>query len=155
MTVMGDERHENGWLGRLSQRIAEAEQAYEDRAKECEDAGARLREAGELLRALKTVLRLDHDGHDHDGRTEVNLTIRERLGRMAMENKDGLLRTDEASQRLADIGLYPSKHDAGRTIFTVVKRAKDFEKVGKGTWRYVGLDPREEPPPYDPREERA
>ena len=148
---MVDERHDGNWLSQLRQRIAEAEKMYADTAKERDGVDARLRAADELRQALKTVLR--HD--DHDRQVEANLPVRARLALIAMEN-GGLVRTDKASQHLADIGLYPSKHDAARTIFTVVKRAKDFERVEPGVWRYTGLDPRddpmEEPPPCDPRD---
>ena len=155
VTVMVDGRHEDGWLDQLRQQLAEANQQVGEVQKESADVAARLHMAEQRRDALAMLLRFD----DHPaGQVEANLTIRERLAQMALEN-GGLVRTDRASQRLADIGLYPSKQDAGRTIFTVMKRAKDFERVAPGVWRYTGLDPRddprEEPPPYDPREERA
>ena len=34
--------------------------------------------------------------------------------------------------------------EANNVVFLTLTRAKDFEKVGSGVWRYVGPDPREE-----------
>ena len=140
---MGD-GHDDGWDSRLSLRIAEAQQAYDDWANERDKIEARLREAGELLQALKTVQRLEvHDRQDHAGTTGANPTNRGRLARMALEN-DGLVRTDEASLHFADIGLYESKQAASKNVFSTLRRAKDFRHEGPGLYRYVGLDPREE-----------
>ena len=79
-----------------------------------------------------------HDGRNPAGTNGSNPTHRERLVQMALEN-DGLVRTDEASQHFADIGLYESKQAASKNIFSMLGRAKkDFRHEGPGLYRYVG-----------------
>ena len=64
-------------------------------------------------------------------------SVRAMCVEMAQAN-GGLLKTNEASHRMADAGLYPTSRAANKSMSTVLSRAKDFEKVGSGVWRYVG-----------------
>ena len=144
--------HDDGWDSRLSLRVAAAQQAYDDMATERDAIEARLREAGELLQALKTVQRLEGlAGQSHTGTNRANPTTRERLAQMAMEDADRLVRTNDVSQRLADLGVFQSKQDASKTIFSVLKRAPEFNHEGPGLYRYIGAGPFG----YDAQEESA
>ena len=64
-------------------------------------------------------------------------SVRAMCAEMALAN-GGILRTNEASHHMADAGLYPTARTANKSMSTVLSRAKDFERMGKGTWRYIG-----------------
>ena len=68
-------------------------------------------------------------------------SVRPLLVALAKAN-GGLLRTDDAARQFAH--LYPSQRAANKSLFTVLRRATDFQQVGIDAWRYI------EPPPARP-----
>ena len=68
-------------------------------------------------------------------------SIRGILVHMAQAN-GGLVVTKVATPALVDAGVYASKGDANKGLFTTLAKAQDFKREEPGVWRYVG-DPQE------------
>ena len=96
----------------------------------------------ERIQVLETLLQQD----EPDARSTLNpavQSVRAMLGQLAQAG-GGLLRAKDAVHALVDAGVFGSRVEANNVVFLTLTRAKDFEKVGSGVWRYVGPDPREE-----------
>ena len=130
--MMSDSERET-WVRLLRVELDEAQQT-------CDEAAERLREAEADRQALVRML---HRADPQVSQQALDLdparkSYRVMLVEMAQAN-GGRLTTQEASQRLADAGLFSTPRRANKSISTILARAqKDFQQEGRGAWRYIG-----------------
>ena len=145
--VMASDRQNAEIVRLLRSELAEVDEAYES-------ALAQVRGFEEWKRAIETLLRRYDPGAARPSFDPAVQSTRDQLVQLAQAN-GGLLITKKAVPALVDAGVFASKMESNRAVFDALAKAKVFDKVKPGQYRYIGLDSREEPPPYDPREERA
>ncbi len=102
------------------------------------EAKMRLSQLEDRRVALEALLRIYDPGHNIDPTKD---SIREILIQFAKDN-DGILVSKDIVGPLLEKGVYDSRDDATRAMFTTLSRSKkDFSRVERGVWRYIGDTP--------------
>ena len=119
------------WVRMLRAKVDETRDA-------CAEAAARLRRLEADKQVLERMLRHDDPAADQPILDRAKRSIRAMLGELAQHYADGgTLTSVQACDDMVAAGLFQTRREAGRTVSTVLARAKDFERLEPGVWRYL------------------